>query len=299
MLSAKVLAELQLPKPSQTEGSFSWTWSPCSVLILLYQPYRRFVPHFLSVAPSRRSPLLPSSLSRLKAGPVMGSGPSCEQWLTLCATFITASFTVGYLTTALTAGPAGPCDCALHWAQRWGLTPTLDKGVRGVQWLFVCVYYGSGRRGKKRDAWRRSVKGNQECVWRSVRLCDGGLKREGGAGDMAARLRWNRWIRLAELSDRSITIKLSAQCLPLSALSFLLINRGIGLQFGLVLGQPGSLPCLSAAFSALWKEHKKGTNLPGRALRAGQPAGGPDSLLRKVKCGGQPAEEKFPQILNS
>lgn len=91
---------------------------------------------------------------------------------------------------------------------------------------------------------------------------------------MAARLRWNRWIRLAELSDRSITIKLSAQCLPLSALSLFLINRGIGLQFGLVPGQRGSLPCLSAAFSALWKEHKKGTNLPDRAFWVGDPCGG-------------------------
>ncbi len=91
---------------------------------------------------------------------------------------------------------------------------------------------------------------------------------------MAARLRWNRWIRLAELSDRSITIKLSAQCLPLSALSLFLINRGIGLQFGLVPGQRGSLPCLSAAFSALWKEHKKGTNLPDRAFWVGNPCGG-------------------------
>lgn len=59
--------------------------------------------------------------------------------LTLCATFITDFLTTGYLATALTAGPAGLCDCALHWAQRWGLTPTLDKGVRGVRWLFVCV----------------------------------------------------------------------------------------------------------------------------------------------------------------
>ena len=108
------------------------------------------------------------------------------------------------------------------------------------------------------------------CVWLSQGR---GWSRWNGVGDMAARLRWNRWIRLAELSDRSITIKLSAQCLPLSALSLFLINRGIGLQFGLVPGQRGSLPCLSAAFSALWKEHKKGTNLPDRALWVGNPGG--------------------------
>ena len=105
------------------------------------------------------------------------------------------------------------------------------------------------------------------CVCVRAWLSQGrGWSRWKGVGDMAARLRWNRWIRLAELSDRSITIKLSAQCLPLSALSLFLINRGIGLQFGLVPGQRGSLPCLSAAFSALWKEHKKGTNLPDRVF---------------------------------
>lgn len=47
----------------------------------------------------------------------------------------------------------------------------------------------------------------------------------------------------------------------LCSLSFFLINRGIGLQFGLVSGQQGSLPWLSAAFSSLWKEYKKGKNL--------------------------------------
>lgn len=183
---------------------------------------------------------------------------------------------MGYLTTVLTAGPAGLCDCALHWAERWGLTPTLDKGVRGVQWLCVCVCYGNERE-KKRDGGRRSVRKKVSlCV--SVCVCvqlsqDRGWSRWKGVGDMAARLRWNRWIRLAELSDRSITIKLSAQCLPLSALSLFLINRGIGLQFGLVPGQRGSLPCLSAAFSALWKEHKKGTNLPSRAFWVGKPSG--------------------------
>lgn len=47
----------------------------------------------------------------------------------------------------------------------------------------------------------------------------------------------------------------------LCSLSLFLINRGIGLQFGLVPGQQGSLPWLSAAFSSLWKEDKKGKNL--------------------------------------
>ncbi len=55
----------------------------------------------------------------------------------------------------------------------------------------------------------------------------------------AGRLRWNWWIRLAELSDRNITIKPSAQCLPLPALFLSLINTGIGLQFGQVPGQQG------------------------------------------------------------
>lgn len=124
------------------------------------------------------------------------------------------------------------------------------------------------------------------CVWLSQGR---GWSRWKGVGDMAARLRWNRWIRLAELSDRSITIKLSAQCLPLSALSLFLINRGIGLQFGLVPGQRGSLPCLSAAFSALWKEHKKGTNLPDRVFFffffwVGNPcSGGKKGILPKNK----------------
>lgn len=47
----------------------------------------------------------------------------------------------------------------------------------------------------------------------------------------------------------------------LCSLSLFLINRGIGLQFGLVPGQQGRLPWLSAAFSSLWKEDKKGKNL--------------------------------------
>lgn len=47
----------------------------------------------------------------------------------------------------------------------------------------------------------------------------------------------------------------------LCSLSLFLINRGIGLQFGLVPGQQGRLPWLSAAFSSLWKEEKKGKNL--------------------------------------
>lgn len=155
-------------------------------------------------------------------------------------------------------------------------------GARKREWesvckvsLCVCVRWGGGR-GALTGHRMRQV--------------------EGGVGDMAARLRWNRWIRLAELSDRSITIKLSAQCLPLSALSLFLINRGIGLQFGLVPGQRGSLPCLSAAFSALWKEHKKGTNLPDRTFWVGSPGGrGKKGMLPRTRRGLR-SKNRFSEI---
>jgi len=81
--------------------------------------------------------------------------------------------------------------------------------------------------------------GRYVCVCVCLFVCLWGLT---GAG----RLRWNWWIRLAELSDRNITIKPSAQCLPLPPLFLSLINTGIGLQFGQVLGQQGRLPNLSA-----------------------------------------------------
>lgn len=92
----------------------------------------------------------------------------------------------------------------------------------------LCECVGLSHSGK-----RGSVVGlmvGQICV--CVCVCLWGLTEAG-------RLRWNWWIRLAELSDRNITIKPSAQCLPLPALFLSLINTGIGLQFGQVLGQQG------------------------------------------------------------
>lgn len=70
----------------------------------------------------------------------------------------------------------------------------------------------------------------------------------------------------------------------LCSLSLFLINRGIGLQFGLVPGQQGSLPWLSAAFSSLWKEDKKGKNLSDADSLGGE-------SLQKKKGRGQFATE--------